>query len=327
MGPQALAQVLQPLTVHSHPDLIVGLQTSDDAAVFRVSVDCAIVQTIDFFTPIVDDPYTYGAIAAANSMSDVYAMGGDVQFALNVVAFPDDLDPAILSAILQGGSDKVAEAGGVIAGGHTVTDDEPKYGLAVTGFVHPDRVWRKAGARPGDSLYLTKPLGTGVVATALKNRHADSAHVAAAVESMTALNKHASEAARSVSISSCTDITGFGLLGHAWEIAERSAVRVRIDAQRVPLLPGALEYARTGQLPGGLGRNRAYFEAAGVALKRGIDTDLADVLFDPQTSGGLLFTVSAEFGDAFEAAFSERHLPLWGIGTVEKGAGIIVGSS
>src|SRR4051812_29622754 len=169
MGPATLAQVLRPLSLQTHPDLIVGLQTSDDAAVFRLSSDQAVVQTIDFFTPIVDDPYTYGAIAAANSMSDVYAMGGDVAFALNVVAFPDGLDPSILSRILQGGADKVEEAGGIIAGGHTVTDAEPKYGLSVTGFIHPDRIWRKAGAIAGDLLFLTKPIGTGIVSTALKN--------------------------------------------------------------------------------------------------------------------------------------------------------------
>ena len=324
MGPEALAQVLQPLAIRSHPDLIVGLQTSDDAAVFRVSADRAVVQTIDFFTPIVDDPYTYGSIAAANSMSDVYAMGGDVQFALNVVAFPDNLDPAILSAILAGGADKVAEAGGVIAGGHTVTDDEPKYGLSVTGFVHPDRIWRKAGARSGDRLYLTKPLGTGIVATALKNQAASADHVAAAVESMTALNRAASEAARQVDVSACTDITGFGLLGHAWEVADRSGVRLRIRAGEVPLLPGALDYARAGQIPGGLGRNRRYFEAAGVYVDEGIDSEVCNLLFDPQTSGGLLFSIPEDHAGDFESAFAERELVLWEIGSVEAGTGIVV---
>ena len=324
MGPEALAQVLQPLAIRSHPDLIVGLQTSDDAAVFRVSADRAIVQTIDFFTPIVDDPYTYGAIAAANSMSDVYAMGGDGQFALNVVAFPDNLDPAILSAILAGGADKVTEAGGVIAGGHTVTDDEPKYGLSVTGFVHPGRIWRKAGARPGDYLYLTKPLGTGIVATALKNEVADAVHVAAAVGSMSTLNKATSEAVRHISIAACTDITGFGLLGHAWEVADRSGVLLRIRASGVPLLPGAIDYARAGQIPGGLGRNRRYFEEAGVRFRDGTDPEVRNLLFDPQTSGGLLFVIPADRRVAFETAFSDRGLNVWEIGTVEAGAGIVV---
>jgi selenide, water dikinase len=324
MGPEALAQVLQPLAIRTHPNLIVGLQTSDDAAIFRVSAEQAIVQTIDFFTPIVDDPYTYGAIAAANSMSDVYAMGGDVQFALNVVAFPDNLDPSILSAILRGGSDKVAEAGGVIAGGHTVTDDEPKYGLAVTGFVHPERVWRKAGARPGDRLYLTKPLGTGIVATALKNQVAVSEHIAAAVRSMELLNKAASEAARTFSVSACTDITGFGLLGHAWEVADRSEVRLRFEADSIPILPGVLEYARAGQIPGGLNRNRSYFEAAGVAFAKGVDPEMISLLFDPQTSGGLLFAIPADQVAAFDTAFAERGLSLWAIGCVEAGTGVVV---
>jgi len=324
MGPEALAQVLQPLTTRTHPDLIVGLQTSDDAAVFRVSPELAVVQTIDFFTPIVDDPYTYGVIAAANSMSDVYAMGGDVQFALNVAAFPDDLDLAILSTILRGGSDKVAEAGAVIAGGHSVTDREPKYGLAVTGLVHPDRVWRKAGAQPGDELYLTKPLGTGIVSTALKNGVASAEDVDASVASMSALNKAASEAARELPISACTDITGFGLLGHAFEVASRSNVRFRLNASQVPLLPGALGYALAGQIPGGLGRNRDYFKDAGVRVDRTIESALVSVLFDPQTSGGLLFSVPASATKTFEVAFSTRDVPFWRIGTVEPGSGIDV---
>ena len=244
MGPEALAQVLQPLSHRTHEQLIVGLQTSDDAAVFRVSADQAIVQTVDFFTPIVDDPYTFGAIAAANSMSDVYAMGGDVAFALNVVAFPDTLDPSILSAILQGGADKVAEAGGVIAGGHTVTDPEPKYGLAVTGFIHPDRIWRKGGAVPGDVLLLTKPIGTGVISTALKNQQATDVVIAGAVESMLKLNRAASETARPFTPNACTDITGFGLLGHAFEMAERSGVQLCIDADRFRSWQGRKTWSR-----------------------------------------------------------------------------------
>ena len=191
MGPATLAQVLSPLVQHTHPDLLVGLQTSDDAAVYRLSDDLAIIQTLDFFTPIVDDPWTYGAIAAANSMSDVYAMGGDVLLALNIAAFPDTLPPQILSAIFAGAAAKVAEVGAVIAGGHTVTDDEPKYGLCVTGTIHPDRVLTKAAAQPGDRLFLTKPLGTGAVTTALKNQQVDSAHLDAAVASMLTLNRAA----------------------------------------------------------------------------------------------------------------------------------------
>jgi selenide,water dikinase len=324
MGPDALAQVLRPLTIHTHPDLVVGLQTSDDAAVFRVTDDIAIVQTVDFFTPIVDDPFTYGSIAAANSMSDVYAMGGDVQFALNIVAFPDDIDPAVLTAILTGAADKVTEAGGVIAGGHTVNDKEPKFGLSVTGLIHPDRIWRKSGALPGDRLYLTKPIGTGVIATALKNGAANAIDVDRAVESMAMLNRASSEAARGIAVSACTDITGFGLLGHAFEIADRSRVRLELQAGDIPLLPGSLEYVSNGQIPGGLRRNQNYFEAAGVRLDPAIESALAALLFDPQTSGGLLFALPSHETGTFEEALAGRDVAFWCIGSVHPGSGIDV---
>lgn len=324
MGPSALAQVLRPLSTRTHDQLIVGLQTSDDAAVFRLSADQAVIQTIDFFTPIVDDPYTYGAIAAVNSMSDVYAMGGDVAFALNVVAFPEGLDPGILTRVLEGGADKIQEAGGVIAGGHTITDDEPKYGLAVTGFIHPDRVWRKAGAQPGDLLFLTKPIGTGIVATALKNGRAPAAVIDAAVAAMLTLNRAASETARAASPHACTDVTGFGLLGHLYEMSERGEICIRVTASAVPLLPGALELARAGQKAGGLSRNRDYFTHVGVAIDPAVDIDLADLLYDPQTSGGLLFSVAAESAATLQDAFAARSLPLWRIGQVEAGSGVIV---
>src|SRR5215216_4336159 len=211
MGPGALAQVLRrsSLSLQTHPDLLVGLQTSDDAAVFRLSSDQAIIQTVDFFPPVVDDPFTYGAIAAANSVSDIYAMGGDVLFALNVAAFPDDLPTEILTRIFEGGSSKIIEAGGVIAGGHTVTDDEPKYGLSVTGTIHPDQIWTKAGARPGDRLFLTKPIGTGLITTAHKNGVVASEHFEPALASMLRLNKGASVAARAVAPHACTDVPGF----------------------------------------------------------------------------------------------------------------------
>lgn len=324
MGPAALAQVLRPLSHQTHERLIVGLQTSDDAAVFRLSADQAVIQTIDFFSPIVDDPYVYGGIAAANSMSDVYAMGGDVCFALNVVAFPEDLDPSILTRILQGGSDKVREAGGVIAGGHTVTDAEPKYGLSVTGFIHPDAIWRKAGARPGDTLFLTKPLGTGIIATAIKNQRAEPEVAQAAINAMLTLNRAASEAARTAEPHACTDITGFGLLGHAFEVAERSGVRLRLSAASIPLLPGAAELARAGQRPGGLGRNRSHFEQQGVTIDASIDAALANLLYDPQTSGGLFFSIDPVCAEPMRAAFDERGLPLWRVGFVEPGHGVVV---
>jgi selenide,water dikinase len=324
MSPAALAQMLIPLSRQSTDNLIVGLQTSDDAAVYRISSELAVVQTIDFFTPIVDDPYSFGAIAAANSMSDIYAMGGDVAFALNVVTFPDDLDINVLAAIMKGGSDKVEEAGGVIAGGHSIVDKEPKYGLSVTGFVHPDRVWRKSGATSGDQLFLSKPLGTGVIATAFKNGAASPEQVESAVRAMSTLNRSASELARSFLPTACTDITGFGLLGHGFEIADKSDVRLRISAGSVPHLPGAYDCAQAGHQSGGLHRNRAHYLKAGVSVDHRIDETLSALLFDPQTSGGLLFCVSearsAEFLGAFEAAAQA----IWHIGSVEQGKGVVV---
>jgi selenide,water dikinase len=324
LSPSLLSDLLAPFQSATLPELMVGLQTSDDAAVYRLSPDQAVVQTIDFFTPIVDDPYTFGAIAAANAMSDIYAMGGDVSFALNVVAFPIDLDPAILAAILAGGADKVMEAGGVIAGGHSIADREPKYGLSVTGFVHPDHVWRKAGARPGDVLYITKALGTGILTTALKNGAATDEMLSPAVRSMTTLNKSASLAARGLPINACTDVTGFGLTGHTFEVADRSGVRIVIEAGALPLLPGALELAGAGHTAGGLHRNRAHFERAGVSVNESIDPALGLILFDPQTSGGLLFSISAAESSTFEHRFHERDLPLWKVGRVESGRGVAV---
>ena len=328
MGPAALAQVLSPLLRHTHPDLLVGLQTSDDSAVYRLSDDLAIIQTVDFFTPIVDDPWTYGAVAAANSMSDVYAMGGDVLLALNIAAFPDDLPPSVLRAVFEGGASKVAEAGGVIAGGHTVTDDEPKYGLCVTGTIRPDRVLTKAGARPGDRIFLTKPLGTGAITTAIKNERADPAHVEAAVASMLTLNRAAAMALRGLDVHACTDITGFGLLGHAAEVAAKSGVALQLSAGAVPLLPGALDYAAQRHLPGGLWRNRDHFGAAGggiVAVDAGVDPDLEALLYDPETSGGLLIALCADQAARLRDAFDAASLPVWEIGEVVAGAGVAVG--
>ena len=327
MGPAALAQVLRPLTLVTHPDLVVGLQTSDDAAVYRITPDLAIVQSVDFFTPIVDDPWTYGAIAAANSMSDVYAMGGTVLLALNVAGFPEDLPAETVTTIFQGAADKVAEAGAIIAGGHTVTDAEPKFGLVVTGTIRPDLVWTKAGALPGDILFLSKSIGTGIIATALKCERVRAEDLAAATTSMLTLNRDAAETARAVGgVHAVTDITGFGLLGHASELAEKSGVGLRIAANSVPLLPGTEEYARAGHIAGGLGRNRAHFEAqaGGIRFDPRIDETLQTVLFDPQTSGGLLFAVDPSRAEVFALAFSDAGLPLWRIGSVVAGAGIDV---
>lgn len=326
MGPAALAQVLRPLTDSSHPDLLVGLQTSDDAAVYRLTPDMAIVQTVDFFTPIVDDPWTYGAIAAANSMSDIYAMGGHVLFALNVAGFPEDLPAETITAIFAGAAAKVAEAGAIIAGGHTVTDAEPKFGLVVTGTIHPECIWTKAGARPGDRLFLTKPIGTGIVATALKREHVDPDDLAAATASMLTLNRAAAEAARAAGgVRAATDITGFGLLGHASEMADKSEVALRISAESVPVLPGARRYAEAGYIAGGLGRNRDYFQAhGGIRFAPDVDPVWQTMLFDPQTSGGLLITVSPDRAEAIRSSFVAADLFLWEIGEAQPGAGIDV---
>ena len=325
MGPGALAQVLRPLSQLSHPNLLVGLQTSDDAAVYRLSDDTAIIQTVDFFPPVVDDPYTYGAIAAANAMSDVYAMGGEVLLGLNIAAWPDDLPRELLGRIFAGGADTLAQVGAVVAGGHTVTDDEPKYGLCITGTIHPDRILTKAGARLGDRLYLTKPLGAGVITTALKRGAASSEHVDEAVATMLRLNRAAARLAQEVGVHACTDITGFGLLGHAAEMAEKSDVRIRIALQAVPLMSGVVEYAELGFVPGGTGRNRLHFSQDGphaVRVAGEVPQALDDILYDPQTSGGLLLSVGAERADALEAAFSREKQPLWPIGEVATGLGV-----
>jgi selenide, water dikinase len=276
---------------------------------------------VDFFAPLVDDPHDYGAIAAANAMSDVYAMGGEVLLALNIAAFPEDMAPETVAAILQGGADKVREAGGIIAGGHTILDDEPKYGLSVLGLVHPDLIMTKSGAKPGDVVYLTKPLGTGIITTAAMRDVASAEHLAAAVESMKALNRHASHIAQKVAAHSLTDITGYSLLGHAYEVAAASGARLRILAMQVPQLPGAIEYAAQDIVTGGAGRNRQYL-AGKVAVADDISEALGHVLFDPQTSGGLLFTVAPEAAEDTEGRFEASGLGVWRIGEVLEGEGV-----
>ena len=309
------------------PRIIVGLQTSDDAAVFKLDDERAIVQTVDFFTPVVDDPYLYGAIAAANSLSDIYAMGAEPLFALNVAAFPGDMDLGIISRILEGGADTAAEAGIVIAGGHTVTDDEPKYGLVVTGEIHPDKLMTKAGLKPGDALYLTKPLGTGIVTTALKQEAAEQADIDAAIVSMRTLNQASSQAARAAGVVACSDITGFGLMGHGTEMAIKSRVQMRISVSSVPLLPGAERYAAEGRVPGGGHRNIEYYETLGECGVTA-DVELPDwhkaLLFGPETSGGLLLGVDASAAASLEAGFAERGLAVWRIGDVVEGRGIVL---
>lgn len=284
------------------PRLLVGFETSDDAGVFRLTDDIALVQTVDYFTPIVDDPYWFGAIAAANALSDVYAMGGKPLTALNIVGFPiKKLDPAILADILRGAADKVREAGATLVGGHSIDDQEPKFGLAVTGVVHPDKVWRNCGACPGDKLILTKPIGVGVLTTAIKRDRLDEEGTRRVTEVMATLSKAAAEVLASFSVHACTDVTGFGLLGHAYEMAAGSGVGLRIEAGRVPILPGARELAAEGIVPGG-SRANAQWLADKVDFADGVDEATRLVLCDAVTSGGLLVALpAAEAGAALEA--------------------------
>lgn len=327
MGPEALAQVLRPLQnmfrAEEYPELLVGLEISDDAAVYKINDEVAVIQTLDFFPPVVDAPYDYGAIAAANAMSDVYAMGGEVVLALNICGFPPDLPPDIVTEILRGGAEKVAEAGGVLAGGHTLDDKEPKYGLAVMGFVHPDRVLTKAGARPGDVLILTKPLGVGIITTALKGQVADPTHVAAAVESMKRLNRDAARLIQQVGVHACTDITGFALLGHGYEMAEKSGVRLRFYVNKLPFLDGAIQYAEGWLFPGGTCNNERAYEHA-VRFEPGISEEMQQLLYTPETSGGLLIAVPSEKLKALTALFDGEGHPYWVVGEVVEGEGIEV---
>ena len=270
----------------------MGIDTADDAGVYRLNDETALIQTLDFFTPIVDDPYLFGQIAATNSLSDVYAMGGKPLTAMNIVTFPIcRLAPEVLLAILSGGQQKIAEAGAVMLGGHTIDDDEPKYGLSVTGVVHPDKVLTNAGAQPGDALILTKAIGTGVLYTALK-AELFPAGVAAAAASMTQLNRYAAEVMTRFPVHACTDITGFGLLGHAFELAAGSAVDLELDSRTVPLLPDAAEAAGMGLVPAGAYANRDYLNQ--VEFRPEVPVNLQDLLFDPQTSGGLLISLAED---------------------------------
>ncbi len=269
-------------------NLIVGIDTSDDAAVYKLNDEMATIQTLDFFTPIVDDPYTFGQIAAANSLSDVYAMGGKPIVALNIVCFPNCLNMNILGEILRGGADKVLEAGAVIVGGHTVQDDEPKYGLSVTGIVHPDKVLKNYGAETGDILILTKPIGLGIINTAIKAKIASKEAYEKAVKVMAYLNKYAGEIITDYNITSCTDITGFSLIGHAYEMAEPSKKTFRIFKDAIPFIKEAKEYASMGLIPAGCYENKRYLE--GKYLLKNVEGWMEDILFDPQTSGGLLIS-------------------------------------
>jgi len=311
--------VLKPAATPAGRDLLVGLGVADDAAVYRIAPDLALVETVDFFPPVVDDPYTWGAVAAANAMSDVYAMGGEVLFALAVAGFPRELPKAVVAEVFRGGAEKVAEAGGVIAGGHTVIDAEPKYGLCVTGRVHPDRVLIKGGLRPGDRVFLSKPLGTGAITTAAKEGAASAEVLAGAVASMLRLNRVAAEVARDFGARGATDITGFGLLGHAGEMVEASGAGLALAAPRLPLLPGALAMAEAGHLSGGMKRNRRHVEAvfgSRLTIDAAIAPAVVALLFEAETSGGLLFSIAPDRAAGVLAAFTARGEAAWEIGEV-----------
>ena len=308
--------VLSKLPRQSDPHVLIGFDTADDAGVYQLTPDLALVQTVDFFTPIVDDPYTFGQIAAANSLSDVYAMGGKPISALSIVGFPNtgcDLD--VLEKILQGGLAKMQEAGCSVIGGHSIGDEEIKFGYAVTGVVNPRGVWSNATARPGDSLVLTKRLGTGVISTALKKNRASDVSLAASIESMQTLNRGTSEVALRFEIHAATDITGFGLLGHAREMAVASKVSLVIDSAGAEFLPEALDYSREGLLPGGLKRNVEFF-AGCVMFSDGIPEETRNLLFDPQTSGGLLLAVAPGDGPRLVRALGEQNIPAKEVGKV-----------
>lgn len=302
----------------SDKNLLVGIETSDDAAVYKLTEDIAAIQTLDFFTPVVDDPYTFGAIAAANSLSDVYAMGGKPTVAMNIVCFPNCLNIDILGEILKGGADKVLEAGAVVIGGHTVEDDEPKFGLSVMGIVHPNKILKNHGCKVGDVLILTKPIGTGIINTAIKAEIASSEIYDEAVKVMTTLNKYAGEIIVDYDINACTDITGFGIMGHGYEMASASDITIRLFKDKIPVIKGAREYAEMGLVPAGTYNNKGYLEGK-YDLK---DTPewLEDILFDPQTSGGLLISTPKNQVESMMKRLMELDIKSAIIGEViEKG--------
>jgi selenide,water dikinase len=325
LGADLLAEALAGLGAEAAADgpgdLIAGLHPPDDAAVYRISDDLAIIGTLDFFPPLVDDPRTFGAIAAANAMSDVFAMGGRVLFALSIAAFPEELPREVLAEILAGASAKVREAGGTLAGGHTIRDPEPKYGLAVVGAVHPDRLLRKGGAMPGDVLLLTKRLGTGLLVSGHRQGRTSEADLRAAVDQMLALNRATSEVLVAAGVSAATDVTGFGLLGHGLEMARASGTRFAFNARALPVLAGALELAAAGVETGGAAHNRRFVaDSLDVALD--VAPELVTLAHDPQTSGGLLAAVSSDRLAAVESALTAAGVPHGRVGRVEEGRGV-----
>ncbi len=314
VGAGVLSKLLSDLPVLTDSNLLVGFDKSDDAAVYRMNPEQAIVQTIDFFPPIADDPYLFGQIAATNALSDVYAMGGEPKLALNVMCVPETMPKETVHQILRGGYEKCAEAGTIICGGHSIFDDEPKYGLSVTGFVHPEHFWRNIGARPGDILFLTKPIGIGILTTAQKADLLDEKTKDRIIDLMTTLNRSARDVLVRYRVHACTDVTGFSLMGHLYEMCGGSDVSAQIDVSAIDLIPEALSFARMGILPEGMYRNRTFAEAA---VEPG-DTELAvcDMLFDPQTSGGLLCAVDPSDADAVYRALKEAVPSAQRIGTI-----------
>jgi selenide,water dikinase len=302
-------------------DLLVGLDPADDAAVYRLDDERALVFTVDFFPPVVDDPRDFGAIAATNALNDVFAMGGTPLLALSITAFPEELPTEMLGEILAGADEVVRAAGAILAGGHTIRDDEPKYGLAVVGTVHPQGIWPKSGAQPGDALFLTKPLGTGLVLQAERDGSAAAGALGAAVTAMRTLNRDAADALRPFSPNAVTDVTGFGLLGHAYEMASRSGVRIELDAASLPSLPFALELAEAGVRTGGDRRNREY---SGPHVESDAGDAAEALAFDPQTAGGLLVSLPSDKAAVLEATFGAAGLPLHRIGRVTSGAGVLL---
>lgn len=314
IGPETLSKILDKLPKMEDKNLIVGIETSDDAAVYKLTEDIAVIQTLDFFTPVVDDPYTYGAIAAANSLSDVYAMGGKPTVALNIVCFPNCLNIEVLGEILKGGADKVIEAGAVVIGGHTVEDDEPKYGLSVMGMVHPQKVLKNYGSVVGDVLILTKPIGTGIITTAIKAEMASKDVYNEAVKVMSTLNKYSGEIIAEHNVTACTDITGFGIMGHGFEMASASEVTFKLYKDKLPLINGVKEYAQMGLIPAGCYNNKKYLQ--GKYELKNIEPWLEDVLFDPQTSGGLLISIPSSEGKILMEKLSKLEIPSQIIGEV-----------
>ena len=309
---------LQSLPRQHIPEILVGYENADDAGVYALTRGVALVQTVDFFSPIVDDAYIYGQIAAANALSDIYAMGGTPKTALSIVGFPaKGVDFALLGEIMRGGLDKLNEAGVALLGGHSVRDDEIKFGYAVTGVIQTENIKQNKNARPGDRIFLTKSLGTGLISTALKKGEAHAEHVAAAVAVMAELNRKASEIALQFNVDAMTDITGFGLIGHALEVARASKVSISMDHTRLPLLPGALDYSRAGFCAGGLNNNREFYSDS-VRISGNVPADYQDILFDPQTSGGLLIFCRPEDGDALRDRFAAERVSVVEIGEAKE---------